>query len=324
MLAGIVANVDVMPTRRSAEAKAYQRYWADRVQSEDFRRALRKVLEEEFRALAGQKVGDLVDAQAVAEMIKRWDKTVNQGIAAEMVVEVSRLVAQELSQKKTSVRGLLDSRVADDLDTFLERRIVLSERAEEFISRLMQREFVQTLFTDIIHTSIVAFYKRVNPLFGAVATSMLEDQIKGFIRLFMPMVQRQATAFVVDERNQVLFSEFSRSIIRELVREPLPDLTAFASKGRNKKAEAFVTKAVASTRMQELVRSMSLSVWDGIYHRLHRRKLGDVLMLEKQAGWLAERGVEILLPVLSRPHLRQFVERELALAASGPATERRS
>jgi hypothetical protein len=323
MLAGIVANVDMMAARSSTEAKAYRRYWTDRVQSEEFMCALQSVLEEEFRALAGQKVGDLVDADAVAELIRRWDRTVSQRVVAEMVVEVSRLLAQELSEKKTSVRGLLDSRIAGDLDAILERKIVLSERAEDFISGLMQREFVQTLFTDIIHTSIVAFYKRVNPLFGAVATSMLEDQIKGFIRLFMPMVQRQATAFVIDEKNRALFSEFSRSITRELMREPLPDLTVFLSTGRSKRAEALVKKFVASSKMRALVRDMTLAVWDGVYHRLQKRKLGDVLMLDKQAGWFAERGVEMILPALSRPHLRQFVEKELQLAAQQPGASRR-
>jgi hypothetical protein len=313
----------MMPTRSSAEAKAYRRYWADRVQSDEFRHALQQVLEEEFRALAGQKVGDLVDAHAIAELIKHWDKMISQRVVAEMVIEVSRLVAQQLREKKKSVRGLLDPRVANDLDSILEKEIVLSERAEEFISRLMQREFVQTLFTDIIHTSIVAFYKRVNPLFGAVATSLLEDQIKGFIRLFMPMVHRQATAFVIDEKNQALFSDFSRSIMRELMREPLPELMAFVSTDRSKKAEALVKKFVASTKMRALLRDMTLAVWDGIYHRLQKRKLGDVLMLDKQAGWFAERGVEILLPALARPHLRQFMERELALAAQRPGTDRR-
>jgi hypothetical protein len=40
------------------------------------------------------------------------------------------------------------------------------------------------------------------------------------------------------------------------------------------------------------------------------------LRLERRAGWLAQRCVDAIMPVLSRPAVVQFVAAEVALAAA--------
>jgi hypothetical protein len=50
---------------------------------------------------------------------------------------------------------------------------------------------------------------------------MLQDQIKGFIGLFMPTLQRQAVAFVTSRGNQTLVIDLLRATARQLLAEPL-------------------------------------------------------------------------------------------------------
>jgi hypothetical protein len=91
--------------------------------------------------------------------------------------------------------------------------VLLAERSshtEEFVGDIMRQEFVRRLFTDSIFTSIVSFNQRINPFFGGLTMRVLEDQITGFIRLFMPMLIEQATAFAVSKDNQRIALDFAR------------------------------------------------------------------------------------------------------------------
>jgi hypothetical protein len=174
------------------------------------------------------------------------------------------------------------------------------------------------LFTDIIFTSIVSFYQKVNPLFGALTMRVLEDQIKGFIRLFMPMLQQQATAFAVSKENQRILLDFARAIVRQLLNEPLRHYAGMVSSGQRTKAEVFIRKAVGNAKLDSQIRKVALAAWDDLYAAIQNKTVGDLLRLEEHAGWLAARCVEVILPALSRPHILRFVAAEIALATAAP------
>ncbi len=303
--------------RATATPTAYHRYWDQRVGSAEFRRALTDLIAAELRALSRQKFGDVIDLELTRAFIERGDDAMNPAMVADLAIETQRLVGERLRAKRQSLHGLLDGTLVADIEALLDDELVLSEHAEEFIARLMGREFMQNLFTDIIHTALVSFYTRVNPLFGAFTMRAMDEQIRGFIRLFIPRVQQQATAFIMDRRNQAVFADFSRAIVRELLHEPLPHLFAFAtSSGDKERSARFVTHAAANPRLRALSREMSLAVWEGIHARLRGKRIGDVVRLARHADWFAARGAEIIVPILERPQVRSFVEGELARAAT--------
>jgi hypothetical protein len=302
-----------MPT---AEDRRFRRYWTGRVRSRGFQRQLRTMLAEDLRSMAGEKVGDVIDAKRVRKAIERRDGTeVADRIVADLAIEANRVVARKLRAKKRSVRGLLDDDLAAGVDALLEERLVLTRHAEELIAELMRQELVRDIFTDVIHTSIVSFYKRIDPIFGGVTMRAVEGQIKSFIGLFMPLVQDRATAFVVDKRNQEIFADFARSIARGLFDEPLPNLMSLVATGNASKTRAVVRALVRSPKLRALNREMTLAVWDKVFARLRNEKVGDVLLIEDNADRWAAEAVDLLLPALVRPRVVDFIERELALAA---------
>jgi hypothetical protein len=297
-----------------AEKSRFRGYWTRRVRSRAFQRVLAAMLAGELRALARKKVGEVVDAKRVRQRIEHKEgRTIDQRIFGELIREVGGTVARELRKTQRSARQLMDDDVSDIVDALIEEAPILAH-AEELITKVMQQELVRDVLTDVIHASIVSFNERINPIFGGMAMMMLERQIKSFIGLFLPMVLERATAFVVDRRNQELFADFTRSIIRGLLEEPLPRLFSLASTRETKKSRDLVGALMRSPKFRAIDRQMKLAVWNAVFARLRNEKVGNVLLLEENADRMAADAVDLLLPFLVRPTVVEFLERELLLA----------
>jgi hypothetical protein len=296
---------------------ACNRYWQRRVRSKAFREALTALVMEELRALSGERLKDVLDVGLVRKLIQEWDaRMMDRETLATLIIQGNRRMTDRLKRRDSSLLGLLDQQLVADIDAILKEDVELPTHVEEFIANMMRQEFVRRLFTDIIFTSIVSFYQRVNPLFGAIAMRILEDQIKSFIRLFMPMIQKQATAFAVNKQNQRVVLDFGRVVIRQLLDEPLPNYSAMISPRQRRKAEALIRKALGNAKLDALIHAVMLSAWDDAYRTIRNKKVGDLIRLEEHAGWLAERCSEVILPALSRPQVLRFVANEMALAAT--------
>jgi hypothetical protein len=310
-----------MLTNKPGEAESDVRYWARRIRSPAFRRDLEGLITGELEALSRERVGDVIDRDVVRRIIQEWDsKIINEQLVADLVIAASGCVATQLKKRRASLRATIDPQLAADLEALLQQRVRLSRRAEDLIGAIMRQEFVRRLFGDIIFTSIVAFHEKANPLFGGIAVRLMQEQIKGFIDLFMPMLQKQAIAFAVTKENQRILLGFVRAIIRHLLDAPLADYAQMVSSLQKRRVGALIRTAVAdaarSAKLEQLAREMTLAVWDGVYRDVRDKRVGDVLRLEGHVGWLAQRCLDAIMPVLSRPAMLQFVAAEFALAAA--------
>ena len=315
-----------MLTNTPGEAGHDERYWARRIRSPAFRRDLGGLITRELEALSRERVGDVIDRDVVRRIIQEWDsKIINEQLVADLVIAASGRVATQLKKRRASLRATIDPQLAADIEALLQQRLRLSRRAEDLAAAIMRQEFVRRLFGDIIFTSIVAFHEKVNPVFGGIAVRLLQEQIKGFIDLFMPMLQKQAVAFAITKENQRILLDFVRAIIRHLLDAPLADYAEMVSSWQKRRVSALIRKAVAdaarSAKLEQLVREMALAAWDGVYQDVCDKRVGDVLRLEAHAGWLAQRCLDVIMPVLSRPAMVQFVAAEFALAAAAQSRE---
>jgi hypothetical protein len=307
---------------RNRPGKAeHEGYWTRRIRSPAFRRDLEGLITRELEALAQERIGDVIDSDAVRRIIQEWDsKIINEQLVADLVIAASGRVATRLKKRGASLRATIDPQLAADLEALLQQRTRLSRRAEDLIAAIMRQEFVRRLFSDIIFTSIVAFHEKANPLFGGIAVRLLQEQIKGFIDLFMPMLQRQAVAFAVTKENQRILLGFVRAIIRHLLDAPLAGYADMISSWQERKVGALIRKAIGdaarSEKLEQLVREVTVAVWDGVYRDIRDKRVGDVLRLEGHVGWLAQRCVDAIMPVLSRPAVVQFVAGEFTRAAA--------
>jgi hypothetical protein len=303
------------PKQRASRGPAPERHWDARIRSRPFKKTLTALAARELKDLARQRVSDVVDARFVRTMIRELDaRVIDRATMADLAVEANRRVRTRLAGAERSMLDLLDRRLVADIGATLEAAMELPPGAEAFAATLIRQEFVRRLFTDIIYTAIVSFNERVNPLFGAFATRALEDQIKGFIDRFMPMLQAQAIAFAVERRNQRIVLAFARAVGRLLLDVPVARYAAIAASADGRPAETMLRTALGNAKLGALVREATLALWDDFYAAVRNRRLGDLLRLEAHADWLAARAVEVILPLLSRPHVRRFIAAEIARA----------
>jgi len=308
-----------MPRTRATRPRSQESYWGKRVSSTAFKRALTDTLTRELQSLAKARVADVLDAELIRTAIQEWDaRLVNRDMIAELIIQANRRVTSRLSRKEESLFDVLDRQLVADIEALLAEQTKPSAQAEKFVGNIMQQEFVRRLFTDIIFTAIVSFNQKINPFFGALTVRVLEDQIKGFIRLFMPMLIEQATAFAVSRDNQRLALDFARQIIRQLLDQPLRNFAIASSPAQRKQLEAIIRKAVANTRVETAIRAAALAAWEDFHGSVGDKRVGDLVRLDEQAAWLAGRMTKVLLPVLARPHIIRLVATELTLAAGKP------
>jgi hypothetical protein len=197
-----------------------ERYWATRVQSAAFKRALTELLRDELLALAGARIGNVFEHERGRRFIRQWDaRVVDREAIAELALGVNRRLTRRLARRKDSLLDLLDPALVADFEAVLEQTARLTPRTEALITRLMGQDFMRGLFTDLIYAALVSFYQRVDPLFGGLGVRALETQIKSFIGYFMPMVQKRATAFAIAPDNQRIASGFGQVFVRQLLGE---------------------------------------------------------------------------------------------------------
>ena len=302
------------PLQRTDKTGPDVRYWQRRLRSPAFKRELRAVVRRELTALAGERVHDVVDPAFVRSLIREWElRMIDRTRLSELVIEATRRAARK--QHAQPPRHVLDAQLITDVDALVREGLALSADAEEAIASIMRQDFVRGLFTDIIFSAIVSFYQRVNPLFGAITMRVLEEQIKGFIRFFMPMLLQQATAFIVNQANQRVAMDFASAIVRQLLAQPLPRYSDSLTPGQRRKIEALIRHAMVNEKLDAFVREATLAAWDDVYALVKDRRVGDLVRLEEEASWFAERCVEVIVPALSRPHLLEFIAAEMTLFA---------
>jgi hypothetical protein len=296
------------------------RAWRRRLQSPALRRGLTRAVQREIEALADERVGDAVDAELVRTTIRGWNPDILDSDAlAGVVLAVNRRTVGRLRRRRGSLRSVVDPQVIADLQALLAAGGEPTPQAEQVLSTLMQQPFMRALFTDVVFTAIVSFYQRVNPLFGALTMRALEDQIKGFIRYFMPTLLQQATTFATSHANRRILADATRAFVERVLDQPLATYAREVPAAQRRHLHAVIRQAVTAPRLNAALRAAALAAFDDVYETIRERKVRQLIRLDVHAAWLAERTVAVLIPLLSRPHILRFLATEMTLAAAPKA-----
>lgn len=287
-------------------------YWTKRLASRAFATGLRGMLEAELRHLAQVPFGELLEPKPIRDLIDTWQPgPAERKHLAALVVSAATAVAEVLRHTEASPQDLLGTRAGDHLMALLLDHD--GGAGDDFVAELMQQEFVRRLFTEVIFTSIVSFNKKVNPLFGSFAMRAMEDQIKGFIRLFMPMIQAQAAAFARENRDAL--HDLARQMAREAMLRPLHEHMRPPTPARRTAAADLLGEALHNDELDALLRSAAHAAWDAIYTTAHKQRLGVLLPIERNAAELATHLSAIVLPILRHPAVVAWLTVEMPAAA---------
>jgi hypothetical protein len=219
-----------------------------------------------------------------------------------------------LRAERRSLVEVLGGEAAADLENMLNAALAVPADLEPLARRLVGQELVRRLLTDLIFTAIDGFYRRVNPLFGAMTTRMLEDQIKGFIGLFMPTLQRQAVAFLGQRANQRLAQDLLRTAGREIVRQPLSRLAELLPAAQRRETDAALRRALRSRQFDTNLRRLALAAWDDLSGGLADKRIDEIVPLDRLAPWLTETLLAGLDAAFAHSRIAAFLADEIALA----------
>lgn len=294
-----------------------QNYWTKRVRSPQFKRGLRKVIAAGLRDLAKRRVDDVVDAAAVRRSIQNWNFAgIDRDVVADFLIAAERHFTERLKRDRRSMLAILGPELAEDVEALLTTDGHLPPFLDDFVAGMLEQEFVRKLLTDLIFTAIAAFNRKVNPIFGAVTTHMLEDQIKGFIRLFMPTLQRQAVAFATSHTNRRLVLELSRAFVRQLLEEPVSHYAELQSPAQRRQAEVLLRKALGLKEADAALRRAAANAWDDLYGSLKQRTIGDIMDVTSRADDATDLVVAGLRLLFERDAVADFITEELTMAAT--------
>jgi hypothetical protein len=310
--------------KRKQPSSPVTTYWQKRLRSREFRARLTESLRREIELLAKQPIKNVVDARRVRQAIEDWDSAIlDRKALADLIIHVGRRSETRMRKQRKSLLEVLDPTLVSGINSVLDADLALSDNIEDLIAQTLRQEFVHNLFVEIIHTSILSFNKRVNPLFAGLTSSMLEGQIKSFIRMFMPMIQEQAVAFATGKANQRIFLQFARSIVRLLLDVPLASFASMASAQQRKQVEKLIKQSVGNETLEALGRQLAVSVWDDLYPQISKHRVGDFLDVEKHGAPLADRIADVVVAGLTRPGIIELVGEEVALLGKLQASNSR-
>lgn len=288
--------------------------WQKRLRSREFQKKFKKFLLDLLHELSEKKVAQLVDYKSIRKIVEEADgDLIDPDITTEWITLTLETVEKTLCLKNQSLANLVDPKLITSLENILSEGIVFSKHSEVFLARIMEQEFIRHLFIDLIHLSIVAFYKKVNPIFGGLTMQILEKQIKGFIGIFIPYVQKKATEFIIASHNQGIFLDFARSVLNMLLHEPFSHYVGMLSPSQKKKLAGLIREGVKDATLREATKHLTLTVVDSLYKAFEDKKIGDMISLKKQGGWLADKAANLLIPTLSLPVFCDFLAKEVEL-----------
>jgi hypothetical protein len=263
---------------------------------------------EEIAAAGSAPVRDLIDAGQVRAAIAAWDPaSVRAAAAARVAVKVNERLEKRLGRARRSLEEMMGPSVMEGVNALLDEDLPNPQALEQILAQTIRQKFVRKLFAELIHSAILAFNKRVNPIFSGITASMLDDQIRGFISLGMPMLQEQAVTFALSRANQDFVVDLARSLIRSVLAEPLGDLVPRASAGQRARIESLIVRVLESDRFREQAPVMALRVFDDVYAQLRDEKLAVLIDVESLAEVLAEPIAELAIAVLTRPRVASLL-----------------
>lgn len=281
------------------------------------------MVEAELETVAGTRLDELIDLRTVRHAIEQLRiTTVDVDVVAEMSVAGRQRLSSILKRQPGSLGHLLGGDATRRLEGFFAARRELPPYVDEIVTAIVEQKFVEQLLTDVIFTAIAAFYRKVNPLFGGMATRMLEDQIKGFIRLFMPTLQQQVVDFATSHDNQRALLELVSAVMQQLFKEPLATFGKVLAGVDPEQSRAVSRELAGSRSLFELGQHIALEVAADFFDRYGAKRVRDLVDLEGHAVWLAEQLDDLFVTLLERPAVAAFVTAELAtLVGSTPPDE---
>jgi len=198
--------------------KEFQDYWKNRIEDPSFLKAANKLYKGFIETFLDFKI------DFILSFAKKQIETIDINPTSQFLSMLQSSLRQDLVpiflEQAMSFNLTIDS--AMDEKTKAAWKKALSQKIKfppDTVSTIIQQPAIKELFTNVIHTSIIAFNKKVNPFHSAFSAFGLEKQIKEFIKPFMDNVLETVAEFITHEENEPLFEDFATKVFEFIIAE---------------------------------------------------------------------------------------------------------
>ena len=231
---------------------------------------------------------EIIDDFSSAKLVPKKNLQRLIGFSLEMGSKI------ESKNNKNSLKKALSPASLKALEDILDEPILLTDSSKEFIDKIVHSAFIKNLFSETIHVSIVSFYKKVNPLFGGLATSVLEKQIRGAIDFIIDKVLDVATLFIVSEKNMDRFSDFLKAVVLLSLEEPLNHYYKQLTPGHTKKIVHFLLELQMSSQFETWIKERVITAVELVYDEFGDEKIGTIIPYSEPVRKIVDKIADVL------------------------------
>lgn len=198
-------------------AQEIQQYVANRISAkgfkDDFLQMLRDLRDETGNVTVKEALDD------ISFLFEQRRPELQKAIHS-IACDLSEIILDKVGSSGYSGNDVFNTFSKESLKAILLQPV---EIPKETLEELIDQPVIRELFTTIIYSSIINFWKKINPLLGAVAAAAAEKQIRDFIQPFMPTVISMSVDFLTDEKNNDMMMELNGSVF-DILMEQKADL----------------------------------------------------------------------------------------------------
>lgn len=298
----------------------FSSYWEKRVNDETFKDNLQNLYRGFWETIENYKIEDI--SYFLNHEMKTYyvEDNVSEGarIADRLRPHVVNVFSDWFFSEELSFRERIEDDTWEEWKSYSKKTI---EFPPEFVESIMRQPAIKELFTDVIHNAIIAFTKKINPIFSAVSSLGIEKQIRDFIVPFMDNVVDIAVQFVLSEENRGMFEELNAVILENIADFKPEVLRSVDFTEWSDEIIPLIDKTLRDKKFQKSSRETFSSFLSIIETRYKNQTIGEIIndkkaLEELKNHTLSIEEINLIRPFFLNEHVMNFIEKEISLHES--------
>lgn len=189
------------------------KYFEERLQAPDFKSSFIEMLSTLRDEIGARSVQEVCNDISFLFDQRRPDL---QKAVHSMACDLNEIIIGQITKSGYAGKDVLNTFSQESL-----RSVVLQpiEIPKETLEEIIDQPAIRELLNTIIYSSIINFWKKINPLLGAVAATAAEKQIRDFIKPFLPTAIEMIVEFLTEEKNHDMMIELNGSVFDILLEQ---------------------------------------------------------------------------------------------------------
>lgn len=280
------------------------------LKTKTFQSRLRKYIEDEISNTLNTPIEKIISKKSLESILNEISiKLLNTKNLSSLSLKFVESLDKKFKSKKIILQDLIHPDVLRTFDS-IQAEIVDHLISEEMLGHLLKSKLSYDVLVQIIHQTIVTFYKKINPLFGGLATQTLDKQIRAFIGIFIPQVQDRIKEFLMGYLDTEIIQNMLNQALEFTLNQNIS--SSFSKLTINKKEEIIqkVFKLLDNKEVQDQWQNLFNGLCMMCYENFKKEKLGSILHERKVISIFSKEITPLIMDRLKTKNTVEFLAQE--------------